>query len=244
MKHPHQHVLFASDVHLSERDQPTTEHFLRFLEEKARHADALYILGDLFDLWIGDDHDTPYNRRVVDALGELRRSNTALFFQRGNRDFLIGDGFARSTHCTLMEDHHVLDTGQEKLLLMHGDTLCWDDVDYQEFRKMVRSPRWRDEMLARALPEREALMGNYRSESTKRSSRKPSEITDVNQRAVEESMRTHRVHTLVHGHTHRPAEHRFELDGCAARRIVLGQWSHTSAMYADYREGSLQLSSY
>lgn len=217
-------LLFISDLHLSEQQRAITEHFLDFLNEHARHADALYILGDLFDCWVGDDHKDTYNDVIIKALAALKQSRTTLYFQRGNHDFLIGERFAKETHCVILKETHVLSMDNTRTLLMHGDSLCWGDADYQEFRKMVYTPRWQAEFLAHPPQERYGLAIKYRNIINQFAQNKPMEIMDVSPEAVTEVMGRFQVDLLIHGHTHRPAEHIHQLQEQSVKRIVLGDW--------------------
>jgi UDP-2,3-diacylglucosamine hydrolase len=217
-------TLFISDLHLDPARPDITTQALEFLDRETADAEALYILGDLFEAWVGDDDPEPEKRRVIEALRKLGDAGLPCFFMRGNRDFLVGEGFARDSGCTLLADPTVIELHGTRVLLMHGDTLCTDDQAYQAFRQMVRNPDWQRAMLAKPLAERLALARHLREQSTAAMAGKAEEIMDVNQGAVEAAMRTHGVRTLLHGHTHRPAVHHFELDGEEATRIVLGDW--------------------
>ncbi len=223
-------TLFISDLHLDDTRPQITDLFASFLAEKARGADALYILGDLFESWIGDDDDAPLARRVAEGLRGLRDSGVPIHFMHGNRDFLLGVDFAERAGMTLLTDPTVVDLHGERTLLMHGDTLCTDDVEYQKFRTLVRNPVWQAQFLGKPLAERRAFAAQARGESRKQTAMKAAEIMDVNPDAVESAMRTHGVRRLIHGHTHRPATHRFDLDGAAAERIVLGDWYEQSSV--------------
>jgi UDP-2,3-diacylglucosamine hydrolase len=217
-------TLFISDLHLDESRPAILAEFERFLREQARAASALYILGDLFESWIGDDDDAALAARVAASLSAVRATGVPVFFMHGNRDFLVGARYAERAGMTLLEDPTVVELGGERVLLMHGDTLCTDDAEYQRFRTLVRDPDWQARFLAKPLAERRAFAAQARGESQRQTSMKPSEIMDVNAAAVEAAMRSHGVLRLIHGHTHRPATHRFELDGAAAERVVLGDW--------------------
>jgi UDP-2,3-diacylglucosamine hydrolase len=217
-------ALFISDLHLDPARPDITSQCLDFLDAEARHARSLYILGDLFEAWIGDDDPEPEKQRVAERLAEVSSGGTQLFFMHGNRDFLVGPDFARQTGCLLLEDPTVVELFGQRVLLMHGDTLCTDDVEYQAFRAMVRDPAWQAAFLSRSLEERAALALSAREQSQAASAGKPSEIMDVNANTVADVMRRHQVSLLLHGHTHRPAVHHFELDGRQATRIVLGDW--------------------
>jgi UDP-2,3-diacylglucosamine hydrolase len=217
-------TLFISDLHLDQSRPHIVDLYTELLGGAARKADAVYILGDLFESWIGDDDDAPLVERVATATRELSDSGVSVYFMHGNRDFLLGTDFAARAGMTLLNDPQTIELNGERILLMHGDTLCTDDVDYQKFRQLVRNPQWQQQFLAKPLAERRAFAAQARGESRKHTSSAKSEIMDVNSQAVAETMREHGVHRLIHGHTHRPATHRFDLDGETAERIVLGDW--------------------
>lgn len=223
-------TLFISDLHLDEARPQITELFARFLANEARGAAALYILGDLFESWIGDDDDAELPARVAHALRALRDSGTPIYFMHGNRDFLLGADYAARAGMELLAVATIVDLAGERTLLMHGDTLCTDDIEYQKFRMLVRNPAWQAQFLAEPLAERRAFAAQARGESRKHTAMKAVEIMDVNQAAVASAMREHGVRRLIHGHTHRPATHRFELDGTSAERIVLGDWYEQSSV--------------
>lgn len=217
-------TLFISDLHLDPGDPALLRQFLAFLETDASGADALYILGDLFEAWLGDDDPDPLARRVVAALRALAGAGVPCFVMHGNRDFLIGERFCRESGATLLEDGTVVDLYGERVLLMHGDALCTDDLGYQRLRRIVRNPavRW----ILRRLPleRRRALARRLRAGSRAHVGATAPEIMDVNATAVAAAFRDAGVRALIHGHTHRPAIHEFILDGAPARRIVLGDW--------------------
>lgn len=216
-------TLFVSDLHLDGSRPQTTRVFFEFLAGRAREADALYVLGDLFEAWIGDDDDDAHHQAVLARLQDATRE-VPIAVMRGNRDFLFGERFERVTGCRLLDDHEVVDLYGTPTLLMHGDLLCTDDVGYQEFRTMARNPDWQKTMLAKPLAERRALASSARSESAIATAMKTDAIMDVNADTVADTMRRFGVRRLVHGHTHRPAIHAFELDGAPAQRAVLGDW--------------------
>ncbi len=221
--------LFISDLHLTPERPGTLTLFNRFLQEKAVSADQLYILGDLFDAWIGDDFDAPPIPDILSALSRLSSTGVELYFMRGNRDFLVGEGFAAATGCTLLNDPCTIEVTGSRALLMHGDLLCSDDLDYQAARKLVRNPAFIADLLAKPIPERIALAAEYRKRSGEATSMKAAEIMDVNQETVENYMLEAGVELLIHGHTHRPDHHRFQLGGQPARRIVLPEWHEDHA---------------
>jgi len=217
-------TLFISDLHLASERGQAVELFLRFARERARRAAALYILGDLFDAWIGDDDDGPLATAARAALRDLTRTGVAVHFQGGNRDFLIGERFATETGIALLPDKAAVGLHGTPTLLMHGDLLCTDDVDYQQARLMLRNPAFVADFLAKPLAVRAALAAEYRRRSGEATSLKAEDIMDVNAGAVAQAMREHGVRRLIHGHTHRPAIHALQGDGEPAERIVLGEW--------------------
>ncbi len=217
-------TLFISDLHLDVDRPAAITRFLNFMEREASQASALYILGDLFEVWIGDDDTNPGYAPIVAALAKLKLQGIPCFFMHGNRDFLIGRRFATATGCVLLAEHEVLAIEGERVLLTHGDLLCTDDKPYMALRAEVRDPRWQREFLAKSTEERRAVAADLRKKSQAAIAAKTEEIMDVNQGAVEAAMREHDVPILLHGHTHRPGVHRFSLDGAAATRIVLGAW--------------------
>ncbi len=223
-------TFFISDLHLDESRPEIVDVFERFLTGEARDADALYILGDLFESWIGDDDNSPLADRVARALRALRDSGVPIYFMRGNRDFVLGTTYADRAGMKILDDPTVIDLHGKPALLMHGDTLCTDDVDYQKFRRLMHNRLFQRIALAMPLSWRRAFAQRLRGQSQKRVSAKREEIMDVNQTAVEAAMRTHRVNLLIHGHTHRPATHRFDMDGQTAERIVLGDWYEQSSI--------------
>ena len=222
-------TLFISDLHLSQERPEITEIFLRFLKGPARQADALYILGDLFEVWLGDDMVLPDYQQAITELKTLRLS-TPVYIMYGNRDFLMREHFETMTGCQLLDEEVVIDLYGTPTLLLHGDTLCTDDIAYQEFRGMVRNPAWQDDLLSKSPEERLALAKKLREISKTETSGKEQGIMDVNQMAVEQVMQKHRVQQLIHGHTHRPATHEFELDSKSAKRIVLADWYTSGSM--------------
>lgn len=217
-------LLFISDVH-ADASRPTIgEQLLDFLRGPAADAEALYILGDLFETWIGDDDPDPQKHRIVHALHDLTRGGVPCHFMPGNRDFLTGQVFADRSGCRMLEDPSVVELHDVPVLLMHGDTLCTEDHDYQSFRRMVRDPVWQQHFLEKTTEHRIAMAQQARDASRSRTGAKPPEIMDVSPSAVDAAMREHGIYTLIHGHTHRPGIHHFELDGRQATRIVLGDW--------------------
>lgn len=217
-------TLFISDLHL-EADRPDiANQFLQFMETEALHADALYILGDLFESWVGDDDPNEHYAWIKQALKKLTRKNVPVYFMHGNRDFMVGEQFAGETGVEILPDPEVVDLYGNQVLISHGDAFCTDDHEYQTVRRMTRDPAWQAMMLAKSLEERLAFAAQARETSMARSGTIDEEITDVNQSAIEEALREAGVATMLHGHTHRPAVHEFSLDDEPARRIVLGDW--------------------
>lgn len=213
--------LFISDCHLDSGRPEITQALSGFLDNRASRADRLYILGDLFEVWLGDDDPAEAQQPVIDALQRLAQ-RIPVYFMAGNRDFLLGDSFAERVGIRLLDEPRVLQLDGSRTLLIHGDTLCTDDQDYQQFRTLVRSPEWQARFLARPLTERRQIAAQLRSDSTDAMAQKPADIMDVNPLAVESCFRDNAVDTIVHGHTHRPAVHRYP---GGLTRHVLGDWN-------------------
>jgi UDP-2,3-diacylglucosamine hydrolase len=223
-------TLFASDLHLDASRPQITRLFLDVLDTLGRNADAVYILGDLFDIWPGDDDDSPVGHAITDGLRACVAAGTPVFLLQGNRDFLIGEQFTARTGCQLLDDPVRIDLYGTPVLLMHGDILCTDDVDYQAFRAGVRDYCWQQDFLRQSLQARRDIAQALREKSRASVREKPESIMDVNPETVARFMTDHGVQQLIHGHTHRPGIHEFEIAGKPARRMVLGDW---------YRQGSL-----
>jgi UDP-2,3-diacylglucosamine hydrolase len=218
-------ALFISDLHLSEERAAANERFIGFLEGKARSAGALYILGDFFEYWIGDDDlEAPFNAVIAGLLRGLTRQGVPVYLMHGNRDFLVGEGFCRATGGTLLADPSVVEVQGERTLLAHGDTLCTDDHDYQSWRRVARSQEWQREFLAKPREVRRRMILGLREKSKAVVEAKPAEIMDVNDAAVTQALREHGVQRLVHGHTHRPGRHEHRVDGRDCERWVLPDW--------------------
>lgn len=217
-------TLFVSDLHLDAAHPGIGRQFEAFLEGEARTAEALYILGDLFEAWLGDDDPAPAARATVRALRAVSDAGVTVFVMHGNRDFLIGERFCRETGARLLADGTVVELYGERVLLMHGDALCTDDVSYQRLRRIVRNPVVRGIFRIMTLNQRRALAGKLRAGSRAHVGMTAPEIMDVNAAAVAQAFREAGVRTLIHGHTHRPAVHPLEIDGAPAKRIVLGDW--------------------
>lgn len=219
-------ILFLSDLHLSFDKPQITRHFIYFLQNKARHAKAIYILGDLFDAWVGDDDFTAPNAQIRCELKQLTDSGVKIYFQRGNRDFLIGERFVRETGVILLDDYAVIDLEGERTLLTHGDLLCSDDIAYQAFRIKSRTPEWQQNVLSKPLWLRLIAARWYRIRSFFHKQKKSDYVMDVNQTTVENVMKQHNCTRLIHGHTHRPALHEFMLNGKKVQRFVLSDWNN------------------
>ena len=218
-------VFFISDLHLCTDRPEINRVFFEFLRGPAREAQSLYILGDLFEYWAGDDDlSDPFNESVAGALGELARSGPDLLFMHGNRDFLLDGAFAKACGGRLIDDPCSVNLFGTPTLLMHGDTLCTDDVDYQKFRIQVRNPNWQKGFLSLPLEQRKRQIEAVRQTSESEKTRKAPEIMDVNQGAVESVLRQHAYPRLIHGHTHRPARHVHQVDGRICERWVLTDW--------------------
>ncbi len=232
---------FISDLHLSPELPRITAGFFRLLEN-IRGADALYVLGDLFEVWVGDDNLDDYNQSVVNAFRQLSDSGTRLFFVHGNRDFLLGQGFATATGGELLPENKLIDCYGQKILVMHGDQLCTLDEKYMAFRAQSRDPAWQQMMLEKPLDQRLMIATMWRMQSKANNANKAENIMDVTPADVVRVLEEAGVQTLLHGHTHRPAVHAVEASGQPAQRIVLGDWREDSgeAVIAMADENGLQ----
>ena len=213
-------VLFISDLHLAPERPAVTRAFLSFLSDRAANAESLYILGDLFEAWIGDDDPSAMAAEVQDALRNLSDSGVNLFIQQGNRDFLLGKRFIKRCGAVLLGDEHIVEYAGHRALAMHGDSLCTDDIDYQRFRRKARNPIYKWCLSHLPLKRRQKLATDWRAKSMAANSNKASAIMDVNAQAVATVMDNHGVEVLIHGHTHRPNRHAL----ASGERIVLGDW--------------------
>ena len=218
-------TLFISDLHLTAARPDTVSRFLQFLSERAPQSEQLFILGDLFDAYLGDDDlSSPY-REVRDQLRTLTESGTRVFFQAGNRDFLVGDRFSQDTGASLLGDFAVVDLYGNPTVLTHGDLLCTDDIGYQAARKRVRTPEWRAYALGKPLWLRRLYARWYRFKSGRDKGSKTMEIMDANADAIGEAFKTHAVHRMIHGHTHRPGFHQLDSKDGNLERLVLPEWN-------------------
>ncbi len=218
-------TLFISDLHLDANLPQLTDLFVQFMHEQAPNAEAVYILGDLFEAWVGDDDDRTGTQFFIDELRALSDKGVPLYVMSGNRDFLFADGFEQRCHCTLLNDPTVIDLYGTPTLLMHGDSLCTDDIKHQESRALLRSSDWKSRFLSQPLQDRIQQAKEYRSMSRQHLKDAPDAIMDVNQDAVVEAMKHHNVLQLIHGHTHRAAIHALNVNNQPTKRIVLGDWN-------------------
>ncbi len=227
-------TLFVSDLHLDDARPETITQFEAFCAGEARTAEALYILGDLFEVFVGDDDDGEIAKRVATATLALRESGVPVAFLRGNRDFLVGIDYAAKAGWSLLPDPAVILLDGKPTLLMHGDLLCLDDLAYQSFRRQVRHPVWQESFLSQPLTARRAFAAQARAASSAAQSGRDESIGDVTPAEVERLMALHGVHRLIHGHTHRPAMHSVRLPNGVGQRIVLGDWyDQTSVLRVD-----------
>lgn len=233
-------TLFIADLHLAADRPDITAAFLRFLQDKAMQADALYILGDLFEVWIGDDNPEPLLAEVATALKTVSDNGVPVYFIHGNRDFFLRQHYANRCGMTLLAPHSVIDLYGRKTLIMHGDSLCTLDIAYQKFRKWWNQPWWQFLMLGLPLALRQYLARKARQKSAQHKKQYSSTIMDVTPDEVTRVMLSHGVNRLIHGHTHRPAVHQLELSGKSAQRYVVGDW-YTQSSYLEVTADSWQL---
>lgn len=230
---------FISDLHLAPEETRITAGFLDFLLQP-QEGDCLYILGDFFNYWLGDDFPHPYIQSIKDVLKATSERGVKLFFMHGNRDFLIGEQFCQDTHITLLKDPSLITLNGEPVLLMHGDSLCTLDTAYMAFRKMVRGQEWQTQFLNQSIEDRLVFANKARDESQKDNAQKEQTIMDVTSSEVDKALLEANVTRLIHGHTHRPAIHDFDLQGANAQRIVLGDW-YTQGWYLKVNEQGYRL---
>ncbi len=233
-------TFFVADVHLSEQQPAITASFLQFLANDATQADSLYILGDLFEIWVGDDDPHSLHRQVATALKLLHQQGIHCYFMHGNRDFLLGAAFANESGMTLLPEQKVLECHGHKLLILHGDTLCTDDINYQNFRKIVRNRLVKRLFLWLPLKLRLSIATLMRQHSQQTSNRKSEHIMDVNTQAVITLLQQHHVDGIIHGHTHRPAIHDIKYHTHPAQRAVLGAW-HTQGSVIKVSADAIEL---
>jgi UDP-2,3-diacylglucosamine hydrolase len=230
-------TLFISDCHIDGSKTKITSNLLDFLQNRAKNARFLYILGDLFDTWVGDDEHNSAHEAIIDSLKTLSK-NTDIYFLAGNRDFLFGDETASAIGLTRINDPIIIQLGKHRVALMHGDTLCTDDNDYQSFRRMVRDPKWQTQFLLKPLTERQAIAAELRVKSREAMKEKTIEIMDVNAEAVSQSFTQLEVDLIIHGHTHRPAVHIYPNN---QKRFVLGDWNPQPSYISWNRSQGLRL---
>jgi UDP-2,3-diacylglucosamine hydrolase len=232
-------AVLISDLHLHESDLALYDKFEKFLSSKVDGFDNLFILGDLFETWIGDDNESEFNKNVIEILKKVSADGIKVFLMHGNRDFLIGDNFCSSVNAELLSDYHIYEDGASKILLLHGDTLCTDDVRYQEFRKLVRDKSWRDDFLSKSLKERFDIASGLREMSNEETGNKKNEIMDVNQESVSKISNEFRIKKMIHGHTHRPFIHKDK----NLLRVVLSDWEN-EVNYATVIDGEISLETF
>ncbi|MFZ7096940.1 UDP-2,3-diacylglucosamine diphosphatase [Luteimonas dalianensis] len=241
-------TLFIADLHLDPERPEITRLFGDFLDGEAGRADALYILGDLFESWVGDDDPSEAGAFVAGKLAALDAAGVPLFFMHGNRDFMLGRDYAARAGMRILPDPSVIDLYGKPVLLMHGDLLCTGDVEYQKIRAQVRSPQWRAHMLSQPLQARLAFAQQARAASQARQGAMKDAgtmetITDASPDAIEQTLRRYGIDTLIHGHTHRPAIHDLDIDGHPHRRMVLGDWYEQGSVLRACPDGSFDLAS-
>lgn len=236
-----QRIIFIADLHLSLEKIAITRRFIAFLKNQARSANAVYILGDLFDTWLGDDDNTPPNKIIKTHLKQLTDSGTRVYLQQGNRDFLLGQQFCLETGVILLADYVVIELNGVKTLLTHGDLLCTDDLAYQAFRAKSHTPQWQQNVLSKPLWLRLLAARWYRCRSYFHKRKKSQEIMDVNQQTVIEVMQKNNCLRIIHGHTHRPAIHHFEINENPAQRFVLAEWKKESMQFLQWDEEGYEI---
>ncbi len=225
-----QDIVFISDLHLAPERPEMINLFLKFADEVAAKVDKLYILGDFLEYWLGDDDPALALQPVFDKLTELSDEHkTKLYFMHGNRDFLIGNTFAERCHLTLLDDPSIIDIQNRHALLMHGDTLCTDDIEYQKFRTMVRSQQWQQNFLSKSIEERIAIAEKLRQASRDSTAKKDDDIMDVNQQTTDNAFIKNNIDLIIHGHTHRPMIHKKTINDVETIRVVLGDWYKTGS---------------
>jgi UDP-2,3-diacylglucosamine hydrolase len=231
-------TLFISDLHLEESRPEITELFLHFLREQASKADALYILGDFFEVWIGDDHDAPLHQRIIAVLRNLTDSGIPVYLMQGNRDFLLGEQFAKASGCRLLTEPCLIDLYGTRTLLMHGDTLCTEDIRYLKFRSFVRNPFFQKLFLSLPLRWRKKIAQYLRKASEQHTGQAAKNILDTTPAEVERVMEHHQATLLIHGHTHRPS---IEFFSNNKKRIVLSDWDKTGHVLICSPDGELRM---
>ena len=232
-------AVLISDLHLHESDPTLFSKFEMFLSSKVYGFNNLYILGDLFETWIGDDDESKFNKKVIEILKKVSADGMKVFLMHGNRDFLIGESFCSTINAELLSDYHIYEDGDSKILLLHGDTLCTDDIRYQEFRKLVRTESWKGDFLSKSLKERIDIASGLREMSNEETENKKNEIMDVNLESVRKISNEFNIKKMIHGHTHRPFIHQDE----NLLRVVLSDWEN-EVNYATVINGEISLETF
>lgn len=230
-------VIFISDLHLDKNRPKIVNYFVDAISNLSRDVSSIYILGDLVEYWVGDDDPAMGLQIAFDAIHK-KTSTTPIYFMHGNRDFLISEKFCKKYGMRLIQDPTIITLYKKKILLMHGDTLCTDDEEYQNYRKMVRSISWQEKVMKKTLEERLDIAEDLRKKSLEATKGKSEEIMDVNNQAVEDVIKKYNVDILIHGHTHRPNIHELEINGKNVKRLVLGDW-YESAYLLKYEKGKI-----
>ncbi|MGB2272286.1 MAG: UDP-2,3-diacylglucosamine diphosphatase [Pseudomonadales bacterium] len=236
------HSLFISDLHLCAQRPDISEAFVRFCTQRAINAEALYILGDLSDAWLGDDDDSDIAELLKSEIKKLTDAGVKVFIMVGNRDFLMGQQFATDCQCTLLADPSVIDLYGQSVLLMHGDSLCTEDAEYMAFRAQIRNPDMQQVLLSKSLDERRGIAKMLREKSRSANATKTEDIMDVTPSEVVKALNDHNVDIMIHGHTHRPAIHNLIVDSVDAKRYVLGDWDKKGWCITASKDTSLELS--
>ena len=232
--------LIISDLHLEDKKPEITQAFLRFLDEKCSSAESLYILGDFFEVWIGDDVSNPLIEQIITRLKSLAQSGCKLYLMHGNRDFLLGEAFANACQLKLLNDPYLIQHQGENVVLMHGDSLCTDDSDYMAMRPILRDKAFIANFLEKSIDERMVFAQQLRSESTSANQEKSYDIMDVNQAEVIRVLESHQSQILIHGHTHRPKVHALEANNQSAQRFVMSDWDN-DIFYVELSEQGIAL---
>ena len=233
-------IAFISDLHLEPVDNNRLHSFIDFLAEAPKKYKSLYIIGDLFEYWVGDDDPHPINKLIQNKIKDAHGQGLSIFFIHGNRDFLLGSQFEKNTGLRIIDDMTVIKDSGISLMIAHGDSFCIDDVEYQDLKKSLRSEEWKKDFLQRPIAERIAFANDLRAKSAESNSNKAENIMDVNQSYVAEVIEKHKIDFLIHGHTHRPAIHK--LDN-GSSRVVLGSWED-EGWVAEYSKGNIELKSF
>ena len=231
---------FISDLHLERIESPITNIFTAFLDDLNQN-DSLYILGDLFESWIGDDNVSELSQYISDRLLMLSERDISVAIMHGNRDFLIGEDFCKASSIELINDPRIIEIDTKKVMLTHGDELCTDDKEYQAFRSVVRNPLWQKDFLNFPISKREKIAGEAKDASKDSKDNKAMEIMDVNTDAVLKAFNDHDIEIMIHGHTHRPNIHKVSNEGKNLTRYVLGDWSKNSAIILKWNEAEVEL---